>query len=94
MNNFNIYVAPENYLYSVTKEPKVLKTRQGIEEYATEYAIRIQIKDHADGEMTIHKGPDGEWKNYINSDHLFYDPNVRVLMTAINMEESKANCDF
>jgi hypothetical protein len=90
MNNFNIYVAPDNYLYSVTKE----KTKQGGDEDATEYLICIRIKDHADGEMTIHKGPDGEWKNYINSDQLFEDEKVRVLMAAISREESRAVCNY
>jgi hypothetical protein len=44
--------------------------------------------------VTIHKGPDGEWKNYINSAQLFEDEKVRFLMTAINREESRALCNY
>jgi len=87
MKKLNIYVVPYNY--SVIKEPKVLKTWQGVDEVAIEYSIRTQRKDYPDGEMAIHKGPGGEWKNYTNSDQLFYNHNVRALMTAINTEESK-----
>ncbi len=92
MKNYNIHVFP--YDYSVMKEPKVVKTEQGLDEVTIEYSIRTQRKGDPIGEMTIHKGPGGEWKNYTNSDQLFYNHNVRALMTAINTEESKANSYF
>jgi len=89
MKSFNIHVVP--YSYSVMKDPQVLKTKQGLNEVAIEYSIRTRRKDYPDGEMTIHKGPGGEWKNYKNSGQLFADHNVRALMTAINAEENRGN---